>query len=258
MRLCAAQGCENQHWARGFCGKHYQRWKRTSSSNRPLCAVKGCSSPQWSRGWCSLHYRRWQSTGDPVGLKPQPVRQVCSIDGCDKLSRAHGWCNTHYERWRRTGDATTVQVAKGGTWPDHLKEKLRGRSPWNKGKTMSEETRSKVREARARQVFTPERNRKIGDAHRGKPKSPEFIDKISGSNHYAWKGGRSRPMNRRAWRELRAQIIERDDYTCQECGKASCTLIAHHIIPWPEGPDEASNLITWCRSCHTRYHRLNP
>lgn len=174
---------------------------------------------------------------------------ICSIDGCAKPARARGWCQMHYRRWKRHDSPSTVLPGRG-----HPK----GQPPWNKGKTMSEKTRARLSTALTGYKFSVERNRKIGDAHRGKPKSPEHVAKISGPNHYAWKGGRSRPMNRTSWRKLRARVLERDNHTCQECGKTGCQLVAHHIIPWPDGPDTLNNLIAWCRSCHTRYHCLNP
>ena len=49
------------------------------------------------------------------------------------------------------------------------------------------------------------------------------------------------------------QVIERDK-RCQECGSVF-NLQAHHIIPFSEeGPDEPSNGITLCVSCHRKRH----
>ncbi len=54
------------------------------------------------------------------------------------------------------------------------------------------------------------------------------------------------------WLQLREQVLKRDDYTCQICGKQG-TLIAHHIIPVRlSGEDELENLIALCRKCHGR------
>lgn len=34
-----------------------------------MCEVDGCERDHYGRGWCSLHYGRWRSTGDPLGLR---------------------------------------------------------------------------------------------------------------------------------------------------------------------------------------------
>jgi len=61
----------------------------------------------------------------------------------------------------------------------------------------------------------------------------------------------------------RKEVIERDQYTCQECGcdvvlkqsQDGETAHVHHITPITEGGDDsASNLITLCRSCHQDVH----
>lgn len=53
------------------------------------------------------------------------------------------------------------------------------------------------------------------------------------------------------WHELRKQCFERDGYTCTKCGATDKLLHAHHIVPRRlNGPDELSNLISLCASCH--------
>lgn len=31
------------------------------------CSIDGCDQPHKARGWCFKHYRRWRACGDPVG-----------------------------------------------------------------------------------------------------------------------------------------------------------------------------------------------
>lgn len=62
-----------------------------------------------ARGWCQKHYGRWKATGDPTKLLkkgPKPSRAAtCAIPGCDST---HGirrnWCAMHYNNWRKYGD----------------------------------------------------------------------------------------------------------------------------------------------------------
>lgn len=53
---------------------------------------------------------------------------------------------------------------------------------------------------------------------------------------------------------IRQQVLERDEYTCQICGKyADTKLHVHHILKRKEGgTDHLDNLITACPSCHKR------
>jgi len=93
---------------------------------------------------------------------------------------------------------------------------------------------------------TPEWNKKIGDAQRGR----------LGNN---WRGGvtpaqkleRQRPEYK-AWREL---VYQRDDYTCQVCYKRGGNIQADHIKPWIAYPElrlELSNGRTLCVECHKK------
>ena len=35
--------------------------------NKRTCTIDGCGSPAHARGWCSKHYQRWRTHGDPRG-----------------------------------------------------------------------------------------------------------------------------------------------------------------------------------------------
>lgn len=56
------------------------------------------------------------------------------------------------------------------------------------------------------------------------------------------------------WRELRAAVLERDNFACYRCekrNKAGKGLSVHHLLPRAEGgEDEMSNLVTLCHPCH--------
>lgn len=77
-----------------------------------------------------------------------------------------------------------------------------------------------------------------------------------------WKGGKtSKIMQFRTSSKMknwRKQVFERDNYTCQKCGKKkSGHLQAHHIIPLSRDFSLAydiSNGITLCEDCHYSYH----
>ena len=66
--------------------------------------------------------------------------------------------------------------------------------------------------------------------------------------------------NQRDHKIFRRAVLDRDNHTCQSCGKkAEAGLCVHHIVPWSK--DEAKrtsidNGITLCRKCHTQAHTL--
>ncbi|MFG1817622.1 HNH endonuclease [Kribbella sp. NPDC049174] len=86
----------------------------------------------------------------------------------------------------------------------------------------------------------------------------EHVAKLSGENHYRWKGGSARKLSAREWRATREVVLERDGYACVACGKDNRrSLIVHHLIKFDQGgPDETWNLVTACRACHARHHSL--
>ncbi len=93
----------------------------------------------------------------------------------------------------------------------------------------------------------------------GRKMSTKARSKISGKNHYNWKGGRSLINRKRfknaEWDAIKKQVYSRDNRTCQKCGK-NCLwmdISCHHIKPWRESKDNSlENLVTLCRSCHAR------
>ena len=53
----------------------------------------------------------------------------------------------------------------------------------------------------------------------------------------------------------REHALVRDNYTCQCCGKKSCRVEVHHLLPRSRGgSDKLANLITLCSDCHNLAH----
>lgn len=49
-----------------------------------VCSVSSCGGPTHARGWCGKHYRRWRRTGDPVGVRPLGRAKVDPIESFSK------------------------------------------------------------------------------------------------------------------------------------------------------------------------------
>lgn len=63
----------------------------------------------------------------------------------------------------------------------------------------------------------------------------------------------------RSYRMWRQQVLERDDYQCQQCDGDATGLHAHHIKAFARYPDlrfNVDNGITLCRDCHIAIHGL--
>lgn len=76
------------------------------------CSVDGCAEAVLARGWCNRHYLRWRGTGDPLGSLSKPRQATCSVAGCDEPFLARGMCRLHYGRWR--GNGTTERISPAG------------------------------------------------------------------------------------------------------------------------------------------------
>jgi 5-methylcytosine-specific restriction endonuclease McrA len=54
---------------------------------------------------------------------------------------------------------------------------------------------------------------------------------------------------------LKNQVLERDNWRCQDCGSRG-NLQVHHLRPRSKlGADIMTNLITLCAICHGKRHR---
>lgn len=69
---CSVEGCEGSHFGKGYCNLHYNRMRRSGTTDLVLveretrvCEVDGCDEKHWSSGYCSMHYRRAKRTGVP-------------------------------------------------------------------------------------------------------------------------------------------------------------------------------------------------
>ena len=91
-------------------------------------------------------------------------------------------------------------------------------------------------------------------------KKPEVKKKLSGRNHWNWKGGITPEnhlvRNSTGYREWRRTIFKRDDYTCWICEERGGKMHPHHLKRFADYPKlrlEKSNGLTLCDFCHRVY-----
>jgi 5-methylcytosine-specific restriction endonuclease McrA len=125
---------------------------------------------------------------------------------------------------------------------------LVGRTPWNKGKTG---------------VYSPDTRRRISIGHKGKVLSSTTRRRISaglsGPKSHLWRGGITKDNHKirdtvemKLWREA---VFQRDDWTCQICGKRGGQIEADHIKQFAYYPElrlDVNNGRTLCRTCHLK------
>lgn len=58
------------------------------------------------------------------------------------------------------------------------------------------------------------------------------------------------------WDEIRKRILNRDAFTCINCGATNTIFHVHHVVPLSSGrgTSKDSNLVTLCEDCHTAIH----
>lgn len=143
--------------------------------------------------------------------------------------------------WREQTNRKRSETLKGH---ENFNKQLKGcfqkgLIPWNKGKKTGVKPpwTGKHRSAKIRRKISLAKNK-------GKSKKLELLRK------------------RVEYKEWRRKVFERDNYTCQECGKKGGLLHPHHIKAKSLVPDliyDVSNSVTLCRECHkkTKSYGLN-
>lgn len=147
----------------------------------------------------------------------------------------------------------------------------------------SERTKYCSRECQVKAIspdkLSKEHKQKISESNKGnkRPDLAEWNRKNPkrGKNNPAWKGGKT-PITKRVrhsskYEEWQNKILERDDYTCQDCGKRQGDKHVHHIKSFSKIWDEndiktfcealdckelwdIDNGITLCPNCHYKKH----
>jgi len=85
--------------------------------------------------------------------------------------------------------------------------------------------------------------------------------RYKGKDHPNWRGIKSevnRLRGQAKYKKWSRDIMERDNFTCQICGKRGGTLNAHHLLSFTDYAEyryEMWNGVTVCRKCHAKLHR---
>lgn len=70
---------------------------------KAICSIEDCESAARARGWCNKHWKRWKKHGSPHW---EPTERICSVENCGRKHHAKGWCRLHHERHLLHGELT--------------------------------------------------------------------------------------------------------------------------------------------------------
>ncbi len=62
-------------------------------------------------------------------------------------------------------------------------------------------------------------------------------------------------LDPQAYRQLCLQLLQRDGWRCQDCGRCENLQVHHRKFRSQAGHDSEENLITLCSDCHSAVHR---
>jgi hypothetical protein len=101
MKYCSVEDCNNQHNSKGYCSKHYYRFKKYGDPNQRIersnCRVDNCNEIANAKELCPKHYYRNKTYGDPNIVRfPWREDRSCSIPYCQFEHEAKGYCKKHY------------------------------------------------------------------------------------------------------------------------------------------------------------------
>jgi len=75
-----------------------------------ICSVDGCGRIILCKGFCSKHYYRYKTHGDPLKVKKvHSDSGICKVEGCNKKHDSKGYCSVHYQRWKKYGDPLCLE-----------------------------------------------------------------------------------------------------------------------------------------------------
>lgn len=71
------------------------------------CSVEDCTNRKMGKGFCSKHYQKYKKYGNPLGGSGSgrvTIHETCTVDNCDKPHAAQRLCQMHYRRNALYGD----------------------------------------------------------------------------------------------------------------------------------------------------------
>ncbi len=86
MKVCKLDGCDDKHFAKGYCSRHYYQVRfhgritrvEKGKKHPEICKIEGCDNKEESLGFCRAHYKKHLKYGNPLEKRTadsfEPVR----------------------------------------------------------------------------------------------------------------------------------------------------------------------------------------
>lgn len=62
-------------------------------ASKATCKADGCEKDVRAKGYCDRHYRKWRK-----GLMGKPRHRICNEKGCHKARDRKGFCADHFSQ----------------------------------------------------------------------------------------------------------------------------------------------------------------
>lgn len=107
-RNCSVGGCERAAHCRGWCKRHYERWRIHGTTADPACVDCGAAVKEFGARCQPCGYAKYEA---------DCAKRECTIPGCNK-PRSRQWqlCRMHAQRKKRHGDPLVALKPKLPFW----------------------------------------------------------------------------------------------------------------------------------------------
>ena len=100
--LCKILNCGKNKRSKGYCSKHYQRYRKYGDAlfckygHGKRCSIINCFNEHHGYGFCTKHYLKYIKYGNPIKGREYNLYLKCQEIKCDKNHKAKGYCRMHY------------------------------------------------------------------------------------------------------------------------------------------------------------------
>ena len=215
-----------------------------------ICSIDDCERPTVARGWCDKHYRRWKRHGDPASLPPRqlppqnfPRTIGCKVDGCDEKHSAKGYCRRHYANASYHADVEASRAAQRARRDDpavaadnRARAKAWRQANPERSKSLQKQWRDQRKEElKAKRRAYRDANRDTIRALNNRRKALQRNVEVNDLTSVQW-----------------VAIVASYGGRCVYCGCTPEQITMDHVIPLSKGGNHtASNVVPACGSCNS-------
>jgi len=184
VRLCSVENCQNRHFGKGFCAKHYQKWRRYGNPIYvfdPEKRRKNHSEAMKGRKYSEEHKKKISESHKGKKISEEHKKKI-SERAKNRSEATRKKMSEAAKKRPKISEATRKKLSesqKGKKMPKKSEATLKKMSEAQKGKKLSEATRKKLSESQKGKKNSEAHNRKISEAMKGRQFSDEWRKKMS-------------------------------------------------------------------------------